>query len=237
MNAIPREAEVDLIVANEQALDSLKRMSERWVAVSHEQWKYDKVKISFEDDSSNKSDKVWSSAFSARFINALLAMPHGVISMNPDIPHLVQTSTNLALVTSTEQPGEIMIGTSQRSSTNSSVGTVGAFVRAVMELAGARAIEVHDPYPAWAPNVESPTLKVATAVYERLYNHKPKVEAIHAGLETGLLGERIAGLDMISYGPTITGAHSPDEACNVKDVAKCYELTLHLLNELATRAQ
>lgn len=229
LNAIPREAEADLIV-NQAQLETLNQLIENWRSVVDAQWKYDHVKVSISDD--NEGDSlVWSSDFSSRFINALLGMPHGIISMNPDIAHLVQTSTNLALVSSISD-SEIIIGTSQRSSTNSAVGTTGHFVEAVMNLAGAKKVEVTDPYPAWAPNVDSPTLKVAASVYERLYNAKPKIEAIHAGLETGLLGERIAGLDMISYGPTILGAHSPDERANVKDVEKCYELTLHILNEL-----
>ncbi len=239
MNAIPRESEVDLVVANEQALNELKQLTEQWIAVSHGQWKYDKVKISFdvEAEKPSASTQVWSSAFATRFVNTLLGMPHGIISMEPDIAHVVQSSTNLALVSGTDQPNEILIGTSQRSSNNSSIPTVAAFVKGVMELAGAKKIHSTSPYPAWAPNVNSPTLKIASGVYERLYKEKPKIEIIHAGLECGVLGERINGLDMISYGPTITGAHSPDEACCVKDVAKSYELTLHILNELATRGQ
>jgi dipeptidase D len=229
LNAIPREAEADLIV-NTEALDILQQLIHDWRLIVDSQWKFDNVKVEITDGDSN-SLKVWSSSFSYRFINALLGIPHGAITFNPDIPHLVQSSTNLALV-SMKDENEIIIGTSQRSSINSAIATTGNFVEAVMELAGAQRIEVTDPYPAWTPNLDSPTLKIATAVYEKLYNKKPKVEAIHAGLETGFLGERIPGLDMISYGPTIRDAHSPQERVNVKDVEKCYQLTLHILDAL-----
>jgi dipeptidase D len=232
LNAIPREAEVSVIV-NKSNSDELQKIIDNWASVVDQQWKFDTVKIVLSSDEAPAQTNVWSTDFASRFTNILLGIPHGVISMNPDIPRLVQTSTNLALV-SYKDDNEIFIGTSQRSSNNSAVGTTGNIVRAVMELGNAKECIVTDPYPAWQPCMDSPILQIASSVFERIHGKKPKIEAIHAGLECGLLGERVPGLDMISFGPTIVGAHSPDERIRVASVQYNYDLLLHILTELAS---
>ena len=105
-------------------------------------------------------------------------------------------------------------------------------VEAILKLGSAK-VEVGDGYPGWQPNMNSDLLKVSKKVYKKLFKSEPDIKAIHAGLETGLLGAKYPGIDMISFGPTIQGAHSPDEKVNIKDVEKFYKLLKGILKELA----
>lgn len=163
-----------------------------------------------------------------QLITALYACPHGVYAMSQDIPGLVETSTNLASVKMTER-NIIRIETSQRSSILSSRDDVASTVRAVFSLAGAE-VTFGEGYPGWKPNPHSAILKVAAASYKRLFGVEAKVKAIHAGLECGLFLDKYPALDMISFGPTLTGVHSPDERMHIPSVEKFWK---HLLDVLA----
>lgn len=163
-----------------------------------------------------------------RLSSALYACPHGVYAMSQDIPGLVETSTNLASVKM--KPNNIIrIETSQRSSILSSRDDMAFTVRAVFSLAGAE-LNWGDGYPGWKPNPHSPILEVAAASYKRLFGVDAKVKAIHAGLECGLFLDKYPSLDMISFGPTLTGVHSPDEQMHIPSVDKFW---IHLLDVLA----
>lgn len=162
-------------------------------------------------------------------LNALYACPHGVIAMSPDITDLVETSTNLASVKMT--PQEIIIVTSQRSSLETGRRDVADMVASAFKLAGAR-VKHGDGYPGWTPNMDSVILSVMKKAYESLFEEPPKVLAIHAGLECGIIGEKYPGMDMISYGPTIKGAHSPDEGIEIATVEKFWDLTLEVLRNI-----
>jgi dipeptidase D len=164
-----------------------------------------------------------------RLLNALYACPHGVITMSADVPNFVETSTNLASVKMTDKV--IEIGTSQRSSSETGKEDVLNMVESVFKLAGAR-ITHNDGYPGWTPNPKSKILEVTRNAYIRLFNSQPKVLAIHAGLECGLIGESYPGIDMISFGPTIKGAHSPDERLEIETVQKFWDLTLSVLKDV-----
>lgn len=165
----------------------------------------------------------------SKLLNALYACPHGVIAMSPDIPGLVETSTNLASVSMT--PREIIVATSQRSSLDSGKRDVADMVASVFLLAGAR-VKHGDGYPGWTPDMDSKVLAVMRQAYSDLFGESPEVLAIHAGLECGLIGEKYPGMDMISYGPTIKGAHSPDERIEISTVQKFWDLTLETLKRL-----
>ncbi len=169
-----------------------------------------------------------------RMLNALYACPHGVIAMSPDIPNFVDTSTNLASVKITEKC--IEIATSQRSSSESGKADVVNMVASVFRLAGAK-IAHGDGYPGWTPNPNSKILEITRKAYNDLFNTPPKVLAIHAGLECGLFGEKYPGLDMISYGPTIKGAHSPDERLKIDTVQRFWDLTLEILRNIPENSQ
>lgn len=164
-----------------------------------------------------------------KLLNALYACPHGVIAMSYDIPGLVETSTNLASVSMT--PREFIIATSQRSSVASAMRDVSDMVCSVFQLAGAT-VKQGEGYPGWKPDMNSKILGVMQSSYRRLFGESPKVLAIHAGLECGLIGEKFPGMDMISYGPTIKGAHSPDERIEIKTVQKFWDLTLDVLRNV-----
>ena len=148
--------------------------------------------------------------------------------MSHDIPGLVETSTNLASV-KMKPENTIRIETSQRSSILSSRDDVANTVRAVFTLAGAQ-VTWGDGYPGWKPNPDSEILKVAEESYKRLFGVDAKVKAIHAGLECGLFLDKYPALDMISFGPTLTGVHSPDERLHIPSVDKFWK---HLLDVLA----
>ncbi len=165
-------------------------------------------------------------------LNALYACPHGVIAWSQDIENFVETSTNLASVKMDED--EIMITTSQRSSVESAKKDICNMVASVFKLAGAR-IQHTDGYPGWSPNPNSAIVDITEKSYKRLFNTDPEVLAIHAGLECGLIGDKYPGMDMISYGPTIKGAHSPDERLQIDTVLKFWDLTLDVLKKIPER--
>ena len=161
-----------------------------------------------------------------RIVGFLHAAPHGVLGWSPDIPGLVQTSTNLAIV---ETKGdEVAFATSQRSSVESAKKDAGRMMATAMALAGLD-VKQGDGYPGWKPNVSSPILGVAKKVHAELFGHEPEVKAIHAGLECGIIGEKFPGMDTISFGPTIRNAHSPDECVNVPSVQNFWRYLTALL--------
>lgn len=166
-----------------------------------------------------------------RIGNFLHTVPHGVIVMSADIPGLVETSTNAAIVTTTES--EIVVSTSQRSSVRSSLNNILDQVTTLGEMSGARVVS-SDGYPGWKPNLNSQALRAAQSSYKDLFGNEPVVKAIHAGLECGLIGERFPGMDMVSFGPTIEGAHSPDERVEIASVQKFWDLLLAVLKKLSS---
>ena len=165
---------------------------------------------------------------SSRLLKTLDAVPDGVYAMSQDIPGLVETSTNLASIKMIDNK-KIKIETSQRSSILSARNDMANTVRAAFELGGAR-VSFGEGYPGWKPNPHSEILEIAVASYKRLFGVDAKVKAIHAGLECGLFLDKYPGLDMISFGPTLTGVHSPDERMHIPSVEKFWN---HLLDVLA----
>jgi len=163
-------------------------------------------------------------------IYALLACPHGVIEMSHAIEGLVETSTNLASVKMAAD-NKVVIVTSQRSSTESSKNAVADQVAAVFKLAGA-AVEHSDGYPGWKPNPDSEILKTAQAAYRKLFGKDAEIKAIHAGLECGLFLEKYPWLDMISFGPTLRGVHTPAECIEIKTVGMWWEHLKEILLNL-----
>jgi len=149
--------------------------------------------------------------------------------MNYDIPELVDTSTNLATVTIKD--GKAAIGLSTRSSIKSALQDFRDRIRATAELSGA-SVEEDEPYPGWKPNLNSNILELSKKVYKDMFNGEPKVEAIHAGLECGIIGEKFPGMDMVSIGPTIKYPHSPEEQVHVSTVEKFYKYLLKILENV-----
>ncbi len=225
-NAIPREAEVVLF------FDPSKENEVRIITdsickniVNEYNASDGGLKITLKT-SENNFTEVFTKDFTGNLINVILALPHGVLEMSQDIPGLVETSTNLASIKTIDN--EIVIGTSQRSSIESAKEYIANCVKAVLELGQAK-VKTGEGYPGWKPNLNSAILKLLSDVYKDLYKSEAAVMAIHAGLECGILGNKYPGLDMVSFGPTITNAHSPDEGVEIKSVEKFYELLKKVL--------
>ncbi len=163
-----------------------------------------------------------------RLLRALHAVHNGVYAMSRDIPGLVETSSNLASVKQVEG-NKVRVVTSQRSSVLSSRKDMSETVRSAFLLGGAEVV-TGDGYPGWKPNPASAILKVVVDSYRRLFHTEPKVRAVHAGLECGLFLEKYPWLDMVSFGPTVLGVHSPDERLWIPTVDKFWR---HLLDVLA----
>jgi len=149
--------------------------------------------------------------------------------MSPDILGLVETSTNLAVIVT--EGNSVSITTSQRSSVESEKDDIANMVASVFQLANAE-VKDGDGYPGWKPNVNSPILNVMKSVYQKMYEAEPHIKAIHAGLECGIINERYPDMDMISFGPTIMGAHSPDERVKIDTVKKFWDLLLNVLKNI-----
>ncbi len=234
-NAIAREAEAVILIdpSNESSMREI--INGFAIETSLEFKEADpEIKVIFEkcESPEKKYTKAFENDFTVKIINTLIALPHGVGAMSGAIKELVETSTNLATVTMDDK--EIIIGTSQRSSIESAKRNIAHSVKAVFDLANCK-VKSSDGYPGWQPNMSSEVLKLSRNVYKRLYSKEPLIKAVHAGLECGILGDKYPGLDMISLGPTIDGAHSPDERVNINDVEKFYDLLKAILAEIATQ--
>jgi len=177
----------------------------------------DKLKTTLTNDSQNK------------LLDLLHGLPHGIDKMSYDIPNLVETSTNLAKVTIDENNAAIDMST--RSSINSALQDLRDRIRAIAKLSGAK-VEEDTPYPGWKPNLDSKLLKLSKKIFKDMYKQEPKVEAIHAGLECGIIGEKFPGMDMISIGPTIKYPHSPEEQVQASTVDKTYKYVLKILENI-----
>ena len=164
-----------------------------------------------------------------RLLSALHAVFNGVFAMSQDVPGLVETSSNLASVKRTSE-SVIMVTTSQRSSIESARDNVSSVVRTAFELAGAD-VTTKGQYPGWKPNMKSEILKVACDTYKELFGTEAKIKAIHAGLECGLFLEKAPHLDMISFGPTMRGVHSPDERLDIASTERWWQHLKALLEQ------
>ncbi|PWI30329.1 cytosol nonspecific dipeptidase [Flavobacteriaceae bacterium LYZ1037] len=160
---------------------------------------------------------------------ALYAALNGVYRMSADIPDLVETSNNIARVIVKE--GEIKIGCLTRSSVESSKWDLANMLRATFELTGCE-VEFSGDYPGWKPNMDSAILKVLDNLYEKMNGQKAHVAACHAGLECGILGQNYPDMDMISFGPNIKGAHSPDERAQISSAQKYWKFVLEILKQI-----
>jgi dipeptidase D len=225
-NAIPREA-FGVVVVDKKYRKSLLRFVEQ-------QSEYIKNELALVDngltvsiEKTEKPDYVVDRFTQFALINALQACWHGVFAMSAAIPGLVETSTNLASV-KFEGKNKIVVTTSQRSSVDSAKRNIAQTVASVFELTGAD-IKYGKGYPGWQPNPDSDILRVTSAAYQKLFGNEAKIKAIHAGLECGLFLEKYPEMDMISIGPTVKGAHSPDERLNIESVQKFWDLLVEVL--------
>ena len=226
-NAIAREAEA-VILLDAAGAKALEDRFGKFAADLKAEYHRTDPDISFECIRTGNPGKAVDKDTARRFIFALTAVNHGVLTMSQDIAGLVETSTNLAAVFM-NVPGEIKVTTSQRSSTDSAKKFMADKVEAAFLLAGAE-VSHSDPYPGWTPNMDSHILDVTVASYRKLFGVEPEVKAIHAGLECGLFLTKFPDLDMISFGPTLRGVHAPGEKLDLASNEKFVRLLVDVVS-------
>jgi len=230
-NAIPREAfAVVTIPADgiDDIIDLVKECEELYI----EEYKGVEDKISFTVEQVDLPTGLIPEVVQDDLINAVTACPNGVHRFIQELPTVVETSNNLAIIKS--DGNTIIVRCLIRSSVESRKEELASMVVSVFSLAGAK-IELVGGYPGWKPNLDSPILKEMTTVYENKYGKTPKVMIIHAGLECGILGTHYPQMDMISFGPTIRYPHSPDEKINIASVQKFWDFLLATLENIPTK--
>ncbi len=225
-NAIPREARATIALPEKSLDAALKKVTELAALYKAEYAATDSgVELTIGKLRSG-NDRVMKRASANAILNLLSVVPHGVIAMNAAISGLVETSTNLARVFT--EKNAVVIETSQRSSVESEKADIVATVCAAFDLVGAK-VSHGDGYAGWRPDLASPILKTAQAVYRKKFNNDPIVKAIHAGLECGIIGDKYPGMDMLSIGPTLEMAHSPEERVKIESVEHIWEYLVAIL--------
>ncbi|MCC6738170.1 MAG: beta-Ala-His dipeptidase [Planctomycetia bacterium] len=228
-NAIPREAKAVVCVPAKGAA-ALKKAAESAVATIRAEEVAgidDGLEIRFADAAPKDA---WSEKDSARLSSLLGALPHGVVAMSATVPNFVESSTNLAVVATRGKKAEICC--TSRSSVNSSLDQMALQHASIAALAGVKCRQAGRT-PGWKPDPGSAVLGVVKAQYERVFGRPAEVVGVHAGLECGTLREKYPGLDAISFGPDIEGAHSPDERVRVESVGRIYRLLAAVLGAMA----
>ena len=228
-NAIAREAMAIFIIAPEH-YKACKKYFDQFNKQVCEELKTSEPALTITLKQSDQPETVINKKTQARLLSSLYACPHGVIEWSREMPGLVETSTNLASVKFINE-NEILVTTSQRSSVDSARKDISDRVEIIFEVGKAK-VEHSTGYPGWKPNTESAILKITKEQYIELFGNAPVVRAIHAGLECGLFLEKFPQLDMVSFGPTIRGAHSPDERLEIESTVKFWKLLLAVLEKI-----
>ena len=230
-NAIPREAFAIVGVPAAEKEDFEERYLE-FGQMMMEEFKHTEPRMRFAvEDVESAPTKVMSNDDLCYLLLTLVGLPNGVLGMSFAMPGLVETSSNLASVKFDTENEEIKVTTSQRSSVESAKLYASQTIESVFFLSGFD-VEHSDGYPGWAPNPESKLLTETVQAYRNLFAAEPKVRAIHAGVECGLFVEKYPHLEMVSFGPTLRGVHSPDERLEIATVDKFWKLLVELLKRI-----
>jgi len=228
-NAIPREAQAEICIPVEKFQGFAKIFTAEKSRITKELTEYEPdLRIKLEETAMPDAVLQMDQQFS--FLEALENCPHGVIKWSPDIDNLVETSTNLASV-KFNGPDKAQVVTSQRSSVDLAKNEIAREVAECLSKGGAETRHT-DGYPGWTPDTGSEILNIVSDSYEELFGGKPVVRAIHAGLECGLILEKYPGLDMVSFGPTIKGAHTPVERLHINSTEKFWQLLTEVLKNI-----
>ena len=227
-NAIPRESE-SIITLPKNKINDFNTAFEQLIKDIKFELKTTEPTLQIGLQEAPLPNLIMNSVSQIQLINAIYSVANGVYRMSADIDNLVETSNNLARVI--VKDGKIFIACLTRSSIESSKMDLAQALEANFKMANLQ-VSFSGSYPGWTPNVSSPILKVLTSVYEQLHQKKPKVVACHAGLECGILGKNYPNMDMISFGPTILGAHSPDERVSISSVQKYWRFVLEILKAI-----
>ncbi|MFI2742860.1 aminoacyl-histidine dipeptidase [Zhouia sp. PK063] len=227
-NAIPRESEA-IVVIDRVHHDAFAFEFNQLTSIIKKEFKTIEPSLFITAEVTDLPETVMNLGVQEGITKALYAAHNGVYRMSPDMEDLVETSNNIARVKIGE--GKVKIMCLTRSSVESGKIDLSNALQSVFELAGCE-VNFSGSYPGWKPNVNSPILKVLIEKYSQLFNEEPQVVACHAGLECGILGQNYPEMDMISFGPTIKGAHSPDERVSISSVQKFWKFTLEILKDI-----
>ncbi|HEY4960706.1 MAG TPA: aminoacyl-histidine dipeptidase [Terriglobales bacterium] len=227
-NAIPREASAIVV------LDAARETELRGLLSGVEaEWKADlgafDPELQITVEKASRLDKAIDAADAQRIVNLLVTIPHGVVAMSPDVPGLVQNSTNLAIVSLNGDVAEIV--TSQRSAIEASKHAVAKMVATVFRMAEFD-VEHTGSYPGWKPEPTSEIVRKLQAVHEQVFGNPAKLIAMHAGLECGVIGEKYPGMQMVSFGPTIVDPHSPNERVQISTVQSFWKYLKAVLENI-----
>ena len=227
-NAIPRESVATVVVKTKDISEFVTKIETTQFRII-EEYRLLEPELSISTEKVVTPNTVMTKADQNKFIRVVYAAHNGVYRMSPAIEDLVETSNNIAKVTAKD--GALKIECLTRSSVESSKDDMANTLKAVFELAGYD-VTFSGAYPGWAPNMDSPILKVLDSLYEKMNGEKAHVAACHAGLECGILGQNYPDMDMISFGPTIKGAHSPDERASISSAKKYWKFVLEILKNI-----
>ncbi|MFP3860223.1 MAG: aminoacyl-histidine dipeptidase [Bacteroidales bacterium] len=228
-NAIPREAEIIMSVHQED-IDDVEKFYNKYKEDIKNELRATEPNLDIIFEKIDKPQWIIDEDSQYDLINALYACPHGVYEWSKEIEDLVETSTNLASI-KIEEDERFFITTSQRSSVETAKRDIANMVESVFRLAGAK-VKHSSGYPGWQPDTDSEIMKITRDAYKKLFNTDPEVKAIHAGLECGLFLQKYPYLDMISFGPTIKGAHTPEEKISIETTEKFWKLLLEVLDKI-----
>ncbi len=228
-NAIPREAFATIVVQKPYVEQVINWIGSFTTILKEEFGDLEKdLKVTVKEV--DLPENVMDDESQIRLLNSLTCCPHGAIAWSKEMENLVETSTNLASVKFIDD-NKIEIVTTQRSSIESSKYDVAAMVESCLRLAGAEVVH-SDGYPGWRPNINSEILKITQTSYRKLFGREPYIRAIHAGLECGLIYKKFKNIDMISIGPTIRGAHTPEEKIEIRTTQMFWDLLIDVVNNI-----
>jgi dipeptidase D len=229
-NAIPRDATAVVSVAADRAAE-LRGAIETAAATIRDAFSKTDGGVDVTVDTAETATDPWTDDATTKLLDAVALVPTGPLAMSPDFDDLVETSTSLGeAITDGER---LTLHSLSRSSNDSALPEVIGALGAAARLAGGE-LEVKHNYGGWRPNLDSPALAALRSSYERLFGEEPIVTAVHAGLETAVIGTKVHGLDMISFGPQIEAPHSPDERVSIPTVERFWRLMVAFVDELST---
>jgi dipeptidase D len=227
-NAIPRESFAEVVIPPKAEADFRNIIASLSAEFTSEYATTDpELKVSLEAIVTPSG--LMGEDFQSDFLRAIYACPNGIYRMSPDIPGLVQTSNNLARVSVVDGVYKVLCLT--RSAVESEKMDLAESIRATFMLIGSK-VALEGSYPGWTPKPGSPIVKLMSDIYREMYQEEPDVNACHAGLECGILGQNYPRMEMISFGPNIRGAHSPDEKVQISSVQKFWKFLTTTLDKV-----
>ena len=230
-NAIPRESNAIIVIDAVSKEPFFFEMNEL-INNIYAEFKSIEPNLSIEITESNAAKKVMELGVQEGFTKSIHAALNGVYRMSPDIDGLVETSNNIAKVV--VKDGDILINCLTRSSSETNKIDLANSIRSAFELSGFE-VSFSGEYPGWLPNIHSEILKTLDNLYEKIHGEKAKIAACHAGLECGILGQNYPQMDMVSFGPTILGAHSPDERASISSTQKFWKFLIEILKNIPNK--